>query len=76
VILPPWWFSYLKYGGVNVKITIRGDAFKLLEDFIDSSTGLFYKDVIRSLYYNEDVFLKRVRFLDKAVKKAKLENKK
>jgi hypothetical protein len=58
-----------------LKINIRGDAFKLLEDFIDSSMGLFYKDVATALYYSEDVFLKRVRLLDKAVKKAKLESK-
>jgi len=59
-----------------LKIDIRGDAFKLLEDFIDSSTGLYYKDVVKALYYAEDVFLKRVRLLDKAVKKAKLAGKK
>lgn len=56
-----------------MKIDICGDALKLLEDFINTATGLYSKGVASSLYYAEDVFLLRAWLLDKALQKAKQE---
>jgi hypothetical protein len=56
-----------------MKIDICGDALKLLEDFINGATGLYFKEVASSLYYVEDAFIMRARLLDKALQTAKRE---
>jgi hypothetical protein len=59
-----------------MKIDVNGDALVLLEDFINSATGLYYKNVADALYYIEDAFVQRAILLNKAIQKAKRESDK
>jgi hypothetical protein len=55
---------------INLKIDVNGDAYRLLEHFVEYSSGARSEDVADVMCYDREAFLVRALYLKKAFLKA------